>query len=122
MIRRSWRTQLKASTTQQAVLTVVSQFLDEWSANEVAALPPEAWPPPLSSRNDVVQHALRLSRIHADLSGSSRGLPGVQELLLFFTHASVRLSHLAAFAAMQEPGMAPAHSAPSAKPVTDGET
>ena len=119
MIRRSWRTQLKAATTQQAVLTVLSQFLDEWSPNEVAALPQEAWPPPLASRNDVAQHALRLSRMHADLNSSSRGLAGVQELLLFFTHASVRLSHLAAFAQMQEPPAAPA---PSAKPVTDGET
>lgn len=119
MIRRSWRTQLKASTTQQAVLTVVSQFLDEWSPTEVAMLPPDAWPGPLASRNDVVQHALRLSRLHADLSGSTHGMPGVQELLLFFTHASVRISQLAALAAMNTPD---ATQVRSAKPVTDSET
>ena len=44
MIRRSWRTQLKAATTQEAVLSVVSHFLDEWTPQEVNALPPQAWP------------------------------------------------------------------------------
>lgn len=121
MIRRSWRTQLKAATTQQAVLTVVSQFLDEWSPHEVAALPPEAWPPPLASRDDVAQHALRLSRMHADLGASPRGLSGVQELLLFFTHAAVRASQLAAASALHEPD-APAVPIRSVKPVTDSET
>ena len=119
MIRRSWRTQLKASTTQQAVLTVVSQFLDEWSPQEVAALPPEAWPPPLTSRNGVVQHALRLGRLHADLSAMARGFAGVQELLLFFTHASVRISQLDAAVTAREPDAVPLRSS---KPVTDSET
>lgn len=119
MIRRSWRTQLKAATTQQAVLTVVSQFLDEWAPWEVAAVPPEAWPAALASRDDVVQHALRLSRIHADLGGSARGLSGVQELLLFFTHASVRISQLAALGSALEPEPPPARTS---KPVTDSET
>jgi hypothetical protein len=115
VIRRSWRTQLKAATTQQAVLTVVSQFLDEWSSAEVAALPLDAWPGPLSSRGDVVQHALTLSRLHALTPDTSRGLGGIQEMLLFFTHASVRISQLAAIAALNAP---PSAGAP-AKPVTD---
>jgi len=42
VIRRSWRTHLKASTTQEAVLTVVSQYLDEWKREEISALPPGA--------------------------------------------------------------------------------
>src|SRR3954470_22912626 len=53
VIRRSWRTQLKASTTQEAVLTVVSQFLEEWSPGEIAALPREARPGRLISKSDV---------------------------------------------------------------------
>ena len=118
MIRRSWRTQLKAATTQQAVLSVVSQFLDDWSPPEVSALPPRAWPGTLTSKDDVVQHALRLSQLHAELSAAPGALTGLQELLLFFTHASVRVSHLAAFAAMQEP--APSAPLPR-KTVTDGE-
>jgi hypothetical protein len=119
VIRRSWRTQLKAATTQEAVLTVVSQFLEEWAPAEIAALPPEAWPPRLASRSDVVQHALHLSRIHADSGTSSRGLSGVQELLLFFTHASVRISQLAAPDAAHDPASLPLRSV---KPVTDSET
>jgi len=123
VIRRSWRTQLKAATTQQAVLAVVSQFLDEWSPQEVAVLPADAWPSAPTSRNDVVQHALRLGRLHADLNTAARGLAGVQELLLFFTHASVRISQLATPMAPHE--LAPGPNAMplrSSKPVTDSET
>jgi hypothetical protein len=118
VIRRSWRTQLKAATTQQAVLSVVSQFLDEWSPHEVSALPPRAWPATLASKDDVVQHAVRLSQLHADLSGSPGAMTGLGELLLFFTHAAVRISHLAAIAAVQEPSPP---ATPQRKAVTDGE-
>lgn len=119
MIRRSWRTQLKAATTQEAVLSVVSHFLDEWTPQEVNALPPQAWPRGLATKADVVQHALRLSQLHAEFPASpTHGLQGVQEMLLFFTHAAVRISQLAAIAALQEPGPPPM---PHRKPVADGE-
>jgi hypothetical protein len=96
VIRRSWRTQLKASTSQEAVLTVVSQYLDEWSPEEISALPRGAWPAPLRSRADVLAHALKLNTMHAAFDGDPRGLAGLQELLLFFTHASVRCNQLGA--------------------------
>ena len=98
MIRRSWRTHLKASTSQEAVLTVVSQYLDEWKTEEVATLPRGAWPGTLRSRSDVLAHALKLGNLHAGFAGSPGALAGVQELLLFFTHASVRCNQLAALA------------------------
>lgn len=99
MIRRSWRTQLKASTTQEAVLTVVSQYLDEWRPEEIAALPPGAWPGMLKTKADVLAHALKLGTMHASFVGAHRALAGLQELLLFFTHASVRSNQLAALLA-----------------------
>jgi hypothetical protein len=117
VIRRSWRTQLKASTTQEAVLTVVSQFLEEWSPGEIAALPREARPGRLLSKSDVVRHALDLGRIHADYAGTPGHLAGLQEMLLFFTHASVRIAHLAAVAQLNTPSTA----SPGMKPVADEE-
>ena len=96
MIRRSWRTQLKASTTQEAVLTVVSQYLEEWKPEEIAALPRGAWPGTLRTKADVLAHALQLGTMHAGFEGEHRALAGLQELLLFFTHASVRSNQLAA--------------------------
>jgi hypothetical protein len=96
VVRRSWRTQLKASTTQEAVLTVVSQYVEEWKPEEIAALPPGAWPEVLRTKSDVLAHALKLGTMHAGFAGEHRMLAGLQELLLFFTHASVRSNQLAA--------------------------
>ncbi len=96
MIRRSWRTQFKGTTSPQAVLTIVSQFMDEWTREEIAALPPGAWPPVLRTKADLLAHALRLGRMHFELEGASAGsLRGFHELLLFFTHAAVRATQLA---------------------------
>jgi hypothetical protein len=99
VIRRSWPTQLKASTTQEAVLTVVSQYLDEWKPEEIAALPRGAWPGTLQTKADVLAHALKLGAMHAAFVGQHRALAGLQELLLFFTHSSVRSNQLAALLA-----------------------
>jgi hypothetical protein len=112
VIRRSWRTQLKASTRQEAVLTVVSQYLDEWSPEEIGALPLGAWPGPLRSRADVLAHALKLNTMHASFDGDPRGLAGLQELLLFFTHASVRCNQLLPAGAMPHPAEKPGQRKP----------
>lgn len=114
MIRRSWRTHLKGTTSQEAVLTVVSQYLDEWKTEEVAGLPRGAWPGPLRSRADVLAHALKLGNMHAGFTGTGPALTGLQELLLFFTHASVRCNQLAALAE-SDPGSAPKTGLPHAK-------
>ena len=123
MIRRSWRTHLKGCTTPEAVLTVVSQFLDEWTPDEVAVLPRGAWPGPLRSKSDVHAHALKLNTMHAGFGGDAASLAGLQELLLFFTHASVRCNQLAA-ASGNGVGLAergPADASPHRKPVSDAE-
>lgn len=119
MIRRSWRTQLKGTSTQEAVLTVVSQYLDEWKPEEIATLPRGAWPGPLRSKSDVLAHALKLNTMHAGFTGDVRALAGLQELLLFFTHASVRSNQIAAMMDLASPGRAPEPAADpgQAKPI-----
>jgi hypothetical protein len=119
VIRRSWRTQLKATTTQHAVLTVVSHYLDEWTAEEVAALPRGAWPSGLRTRSDVLAHAVKLGTMHAGFSGGPAALAGLQELLLFFTHAAVRTNQLASIADAEK---APAPQMPAhKKPATNAD-
>lgn len=120
MIRRSWRTQLKASTTQEAVLTVVSQYIEEWRPEEIAALPPGAWPGVLRTKSDVLAHALKLGTLHAAFTGEHRALAGLQELLLFFTHASVRSNQLAALLGEAAGALQRApHKPPNRNPVED---
>jgi hypothetical protein len=96
VIRQSWRTQLKAAADERDVLSVVRQFLAEWSKAEVAALPAGAWPSRIATREDVLSHAVTLAEIHGAFDGAAGGLPGLQELLLFFTHAAVRIAKIAA--------------------------
>jgi hypothetical protein len=112
VIRRSWRTQLKASTSQEAVLTVVSRYLDEWRPEEISALPHGAWPASLRARADVLAHALKLNTMHASFDGDPRGLAGLQELLLFFTHASVRCNQLAPAGVPPHPAEKPGQRRP----------
>jgi len=122
VIRRSWRTHLKASTTTEAVLTVVSQYLDEWTPQEIARLPRGAWPGPLRSKSDVLQHALQLNTMHAGFAGDTAALAGLQELLLFFTHASVRSSQLDAISGEARSAVRTAFGTPAyRKPVSDDE-
>lgn len=94
MVRRSWRTVLKSASTQGEVLAVASRFLGEWAAAEVARLPPGAWPSRVTTRADVLSHASVLGGLHARFAGPAAALPGLQEMLLFFTHAAVRIAQV----------------------------
>ena len=94
MVRRSWRTELKSATTEKDVLDVVTRFQAEWPATEVAQLPRGAWPSRAATRADVLSHAAILGALHSRFEGPAASLPGLQEMLLFFTHAAVRIAQL----------------------------
>jgi hypothetical protein len=95
MVRQSWRTELKAAQSERDALGVVRAWLGEWSQGEIAALPPHAWPGRIDDRADVLAHAAVLAGLHACFEGNGGELRGVQELLLFFTHAAVRIARIA---------------------------
>ena len=103
MIRQSWRTELKRAASEKDALAVVRAWLAEWSQGEIAALPAHAWPSRIRDRGDVLAHAATLSGLHARFDGSAGELPGLQELLLFFTHAAVRIARIAAEEAAADP-------------------
>jgi hypothetical protein len=96
MIRYRWRTELKRVTTEAQVLEVVRRYLETYSSEELASLPEGAHPPGIVGWKDVTIHTFKLGEAHARYEGHSHALPLLQELLLFFTHASVRLTQLRA--------------------------
>jgi hypothetical protein len=96
VIRHRWRTHLKSATTAQAVVALVRDYLGVWDREEVASLPDEAWPTAIRNRSDIMSWMFRIGEIHGKFRGSAAALMRLQELLLFFTHAAVRVTQIAA--------------------------
>ncbi len=94
MIRHRWRTAFKKAGSEDEALEIVRQYLAEWSPEEIGALPAAAVPPQIDNAKDVTDCTFRLGQIHAHFTGDGRALALLQEMLLFFTHASVRLTQL----------------------------
>ena len=93
MIRRQWRTRLKACAREADVLQVVEAFLGEWTADELRKLPIRARA--LTSARDVCDFSSELGNAHARYNGGPDvSLLLLQEMLLFFTQACVRVTQL----------------------------
>jgi hypothetical protein len=98
VIRHRWRTHLKNASTQEAVVGLVRDYLEEWEPAEIESLPPGCWPGPIRERSDIMACMFRIGEIHSHFRGSAAALLRLQELLLFFTHAAVRVTQIAAAA------------------------
>ncbi|HZZ94014.1 MAG TPA: hypothetical protein VFE23_15745 [Usitatibacter sp.] len=96
MVRYRWRTLLKAALDASDVVRLVERFVGEWSADEVLALPQAARPTAPRTARAVVDHSVELARLHATFDGPAQTLAGLQEMLLFFTHAAVAIVRLTA--------------------------
>jgi hypothetical protein len=89
---------LKSATTEAAVVALVGDYLGEWDAEEIASLPASAWPNEVRDRADIMSNMFRIGEVHGKFRGSAAALMRLQELLLFFTHAAVRVTQIAAAA------------------------
>lgn len=96
MIRHRWRTHLKTANTEAAVVDLVRGYLGEWTPQEIRSLPGAAWPGKVESRSDIMSWMFRVGEVHARFRGDAASLARLQELLLFFTHAAVRVTQIAA--------------------------
>ena len=96
MIRHRWRTHLKNATTEADVVDLVRGYLAEWTAQEIRSLPGSAWPGNVRDRADILSWMFRAGEAHAHFRGDAASLARLQELLLFFTHAAVRVTQIAA--------------------------
>jgi hypothetical protein len=108
VIRHRWRTHLKSAATEAAVVDLVQAYLAEWTPQEIRSLPGAAWPGKIQNRADIMSWMFRVGEVHAHFRGDAASLARLQELLLFFTHAAVRVTQIAAHpeegSANDEPG------------------
>jgi hypothetical protein len=114
MTRHRWRTELKACTSEVDVLKVVERYLGQWSAEEIRMLPAAVAPGTFTSGKAVSDYTFNLGRTHAGFQGGSGSLALLQEILLFFTQASVRVTQLRLGEGPPEPA-----AVEPAKPVAD---
>ena len=98
MIRHRWRTHLKSAATEQAVVALVVDYLQEWQPEEIGSLPAGCWPGAIRDRSEIMSSMFRIGELHARFRGPAPALMRLQELLLFFTHAAVRVTQIAAAA------------------------
>ena len=95
MIRHRWRTHLKNAATENDVVELVQGYLREWSPDEIRSLPGSAWPGKIAERGDIMFWMFRVGEAHAKFRGDATALARLQELLLFLTHAAVRVTQIA---------------------------
>jgi hypothetical protein len=87
---------LKSATSEQDVLQLVRTYLSEWPSDEVGSLPLDSWPTSIRGRSDVMSWMFRIGDAHGKFKGDPAVLARLQELLLFLTHAAVRVTQIGA--------------------------
>ncbi|HSN19282.1 MAG TPA: hypothetical protein VLS49_01305 [Usitatibacter sp.] len=87
---------MKSATTEEGVVALVRDYLGEWDREEIASLPPSTWPAEIRDRADIMSWMFRIGEIHSRFRGPAAALMRLQELLLFFTHAAVRVTQIGA--------------------------
>lgn len=120
MTRHRWRTDLKACASEVDVLRVVESYLGQWTPEELRLLPAAAAPGTFTTAKSIADYTHKLGALHAAFDGTSRSLALLQEILLFFTQASVRVTQLRL--GEGPPGEAPPGEPPAVKrqkPVPD---
>jgi hypothetical protein len=96
LIRHRWRSHIKNTHGEAELLALVRDYLAEWTPLEREQLPSAAWPARIQSKKELAQWAFRLGELHAEFTGGPpQTLARLQDMLLFFTHASVRMAQLA---------------------------
>lgn len=96
MIRHRWRSRIKNVVDESALLALVNDYLKEWSWAEKLELPQAAWPGRIDNPKCLSEWTFRLAQLHREYQNAPwEVLAPLQKLLLFFTHASVRMTQLA---------------------------
>ena len=95
LIRHRWRSHIKGAADEAALLAVTNTYLKEWTWAERLRLPREAWPERVESGKSLSEWTFRLAELHREFQdGPWPMVEGLENLLLFFTHASVRRAQL----------------------------
>ena len=95
MIRHRWRWHVKNAVDQAALLAVTNTYLKEWTWAERSRLPNDAWPHRIDDAKGLAEWTFRLAEFNREFQDAPwPTLEELQNLLLFFTHASVRMAQL----------------------------
>ena len=86
----SWLGHLADTQAPDEVVTVAKHFLSEWSPHELARLPREFRPPPISSSGDIGEYAFVLVRYQVLHEPDDHML----RMTAFFSAAQQRLAEL----------------------------
>lgn len=96
LIRHRWRSHIKNAVDEAALLALVNTYLKEWTWSERFRLPRDAWPGRIDGAKSLSEWTFRLAELHREFQGAPWAMvEGLENLLLFFTHASVRMAQLA---------------------------
>lgn len=95
LIRHRWRSHLRNAVDEAALLALVNGYLKEWTWAERLRLPREAWPGRIESAKSLAEWTFRFAELHREYQDAPSPMAeGVENLLLFFTHASVRMAQI----------------------------
>lgn len=95
MIRHRWRSHIRNAADESTLLSLVNEYLKEWTWGEKERLPHAAWPGRIENAKSLSEWTFRLAELHREFHGAPCDmLTGLEHLLLFFTHASVRMAQL----------------------------
>jgi len=86
---------VKNAADEAALLAVTNTYLKEWTRAERARLPSDAWPHRIDHAKGLAEWTFRLAELNREFQDAPWALvEELQNLLLFFTHASVRMAQL----------------------------
>ena len=89
-----WLARLSAATTEPEVLSIARDYVATWSALELSRLPEDAIPGRIHDPEHISDYAYRLTQAHL-FAGSLTDSLLLDRMMVFFTHASARLSQIA---------------------------
>ena len=89
-----WQGRIRQAATEEAVIAVVSEFLDALPRDGLAKLPVSSRPHALTGRDEIIAHNVQVARDELLCSGPAEVHELLREMAIVLTEASARLTNL----------------------------
>jgi hypothetical protein len=89
-----WQARLRQAANEEAVLSVVREFVAALPRDDVAKLPPASRPDGLASRDAVIELNVQVARDELLYPGPPEARELLREMSIVLTEASTRLANL----------------------------
>ncbi|MEO7742724.1 MAG: hypothetical protein ABIR98_07300 [Usitatibacter sp.] len=89
-----WQGRIRQATTEDAVLAVVTEFLDSLPHDGIAKLPESSRPHGLRGREEVIAHNVQVARDELLCDGPAEVRELLRAMAIVLTEASSRLANL----------------------------